>query len=151
MGKRQSRQNDSPPASREDGVCVVEVIRAENLPNLDLTSLTDAFVVLNFRDIANPKRIVHNLSRSTSTKNNSLNPIFHSYRAFPFVPNENDILSLKVYDMDTVNSNDKVGKVSVPYSELRNAPRMTKTLNLNLAGKSGKEPSRVSFLGNDAK
>ena len=47
MGCSSSRNNGD---GREQGLCVIEVIRCEHLPNMDVGSLTDAYVKVRFID-----------------------------------------------------------------------------------------------------
>jgi hypothetical protein len=40
----------------------------------------------------------------TLTRNNSLDPVFHVYMAFPFIPHDSDNIFLDVKDEDSVGS-----------------------------------------------
>jgi Ca2+-dependent lipid-binding protein len=83
--------------SRPDGNCVVEIISAQGLPNMDAMSLTDAYVTCQF---TSDGKVLRNATRNTLPRNNSLNPVFHSYLAFPFIPHQRDLLFLNVFDKD---------------------------------------------------
>ena len=45
------RRTESVWDTRELGSCVIEVVRASNLPNMDIVSLTDCYVVFSFREV----------------------------------------------------------------------------------------------------
>lgn len=100
--------------SRPDGFCVLEIVSAEGLPNMDAVSLTDAYVICQFTSNG---KVLRNASRRTLSKNNSLNPIFHSYQAFPFIPDQKDVLLLNVFDKD-IARDDFIGSASIDFASL---------------------------------
>lgn len=76
-------------ATRAKGSCVVEIKCANNLPNMDIGSLTDAFVTYSFREChhaAHATKPLGDISYKTLTCNNSLNPVFLDFKEFPFIP-----------------------------------------------------------------
>ena len=76
-------------------------------------SLTDAYVKLSVVD-ANGRS--HELR--TGVVNNSLDPVFRLYLAFPFAPLQTDVLEAKLKDYDVVGTNDRIGELTVKFSEL---------------------------------
>lgn len=93
--------------SRLRGVCVIEIICANHLPNMDLGSLTDAYVTVRCMDSDNPM-LMNVRAERTLTRNNSLDPVFHVFMAFPFIPRDADNIFFDLKDEDTVT-----GKICV--------------------------------------
>ena len=120
------RQAGSVWDTRELGSCVIEVVRASNLPNMDIVSLTDCYVVFSFREVrevgetskigATP---LGGLSYRTLTCNNNLNPVFGTYKEFPYIPKSTDTLLLELYDEDVPGfPGESIGSATVTYSAL---------------------------------
>jgi broad specificity phosphatase PhoE len=121
------------------GLSVIEIVRVNNLPNMDVGSLTDAYLILSFRSCNNPQARINGIELKTQTKNNNLNPVFHSFEEFPFIPQENDLLSIKVLDHDVTSHDDKVGKASILMSELLSKKQITIPLAMQTRVKAGND------------
>jgi Ca2+-dependent lipid-binding protein len=119
---------------REDGVCVLEIVRADNLPNMDVGSLTDAYIKVSILNGSGPVSL-RGLKRQTLTRDNSLNPVFHSYLSFPFIPLDADMLSVRAVDKDLVTTDDKIGNAVIDFGSLRAATDIT-TLQLAMSTNS---------------
>ena len=93
----------------------VEIIQAQDLPNLDsgtLGNFTDAFVAMVFED---------NICR-TDVINDELSPRFMpwSQRAFNFsIQHPSSLLFLGVFDYDAIGDNTPVGRIVVDLSKFR--------------------------------
>ena len=93
----------------------VEIIQAQDLPNLDsgtLGNFTDAFVAMVFED---------NICR-TDVINDELSPRFMpwSQRAFSFsIQHPSSLLFLGVFDYDAIGDNTPVGRIVVDLSKFR--------------------------------
>ena len=112
--------------TREPGSCVIEVVRASNLPNMDIVSLTDCYVVFSFREVrevGGSSKVGANalggVSYRTLTCNNNLNPVFGTYKEFPYIPKSTDTLLLELYDEDVPGfPGESIGSATVTYSAL---------------------------------
>ena len=120
--------------TRQKGSCVVEIVRANNLPNMDIVSLTDAFVTFSFRECmhgAHKTKPLGDISYRTLTCNNSLNPIFNTFKDFPFVPKSTDVLYLKIFDEDIPGISDEfIGDAEILYENLLKANNEEVTVNI---------------------
>ena len=117
------------------GLCVIEIIQINNLPNMDIGSLTDAYTILSFRSSTNLKLKLNGIEIKSEPKNNNLNPIFHSFYEFPFIPEDNDHLSIKILDYDLTSQDDKIGKASIPFLRLKDFQTTTIPLNMDTGSK----------------
>lgn len=116
--------------SRAPGLCVVEIIQAEHLPNMDTITLTDAYVLCKFADTSNP--LLHNYGVTrTLTRYNNLDPQFHAYIAFPFVPNNSDLLTLEVFHENIAQKDNRIGSVAVTFEDLKSSKGPI-TINLKM-------------------
>lgn len=138
----------SPPSSsiesRDDGICVIEIVRANHLPNMDVGSLTDAYVLIHITGGGGGGAKLHNAKLSTFDRSNCLDPIFHSYQAFAFIPYDTDILTFEVLDRDTLNSDDKIGHAKISFDELKKSNgeiTLELTMTTRLRGLSGEASS----------
>lgn len=113
MGNQQSDER------RPLGLCVIELVCLNNLPNMDVGSLTDSYALLSFRSGSNIKMRLGGIELKSQPKNNSLNPIFHSFQEFPFLPNDDDSLCIKILDYDVTSKDDKIGKAYIPMRQLK--------------------------------
>lgn len=102
---------------RDEGICVIEIIKCEHLPNMDVGSLTDAYVKCRFIDTIDPN-IHDSVKLKTSVQWNSLNPVYHAFLAFPLFPNEADTVEFKIVDEDVMNANDDIGRAEVQFTHL---------------------------------
>lgn len=116
---------------REQGLCVIEVVRCQHLPNMDVGSLTDAYVKVRFVDTIDPN-IHDSVKLKTGTQWNSLNPVYHSFLAFPIYPNDTDTLELKIVDEDVANKNDDIGKAELYFTHLSSRIGEEVTLDVKL-------------------
>ena len=107
----------SPNDNRQQGLCVIEVVKCEHLPNMDVATLTDAYVEVRFVDRSDPK-VGDSMKLKTSIQWNSLNPVFHSFLAFPIYPHENDTVQLKLLDYDVVSRDDYIGTAEFSFQDL---------------------------------
>ena len=115
------------------GVFVVEIVNVKHLPVMDIGSLTDAYVVLELLAQDGKEKLTPAIH--TLPLNNTLDPVFHTFIAFPIDPKDSDILQLKVLDED-VAKDDKIGHVNIDVSYLRQHPNEDATFNLNMATKT---------------
>lgn len=113
------------------GLTVIEILQINNLPNMDIGSLTDPYVILSFRSYHQKKARLNGIELTTQTKNNNLNPIFNSFEEFPFIPNSNDFFSMKILDHDVTSNDDKIGKVMIKMSELLSFQQITIQLKMH--------------------
>jgi len=118
-----------------DGICVIEVIRCEHLPDMDIGSLTDAFVECKFIHTTTNKKDIKSVKLKTGTQQNSLDPVFHSFLAFPFYPPETDALHLKIIDKDFSSRNDDIGIAEIPFKDLCSRIGDEVTLDIQLEKK----------------
>lgn len=131
--------------TRNHGLCVIEIVNANHLPNMDVGSLTDAYVLAHFTGECGSTKL-HDAKLSTLPRNDCLDPVFHAYLAFPFIPDDVDRLTFEVLDRDTMNSDDKIGFVNISFKELRESnnnltlPLTMSTKTKNLSG----EPSTIT-------
>jgi Ca2+-dependent lipid-binding protein len=112
-----------------------------NLPNMDIGSLTDADLLLSFRSGNDSRSRLNGIEIKTQPKNNNLNPVFHCYEEFPFLPLETDSLSVKILDYDLTSHDDKVGKVLIPMTELASLKEMTVPLLMQTKRKTDGVPT----------
>ena len=87
--------------TRQKGSCVVEIVRANNLPDMDIVSLTDAFVTFSFRECmhgAHKTKPLGDISYRTLTCNNSLNPI---------IKDISDVSNIAREALDKINNNEQ--------------------------------------------
>lgn len=115
---------------RPPGLTVIEVIDAKHLPNVDTGSLTDAYVNIFFKDA-----YIRSKTLSTGVMLNSLDPVFHSYLAFPFVPLGTDLLEAKLVDEDFIGKDDKIGKTTILFSTLQKSIGNGVTVAIKLKGR----------------
>lgn len=127
MGCNQSSNFDN----REAGLCVIEVVNCKHLPNLDVGSLTDAYVEICFKDKTDSSS-KDSAKLRTNVQWNSLNPVFHSFAAFPLYPYDTDTIEFNVMDADVANRDDKVGKAEVLFTYLSSKIGNEVTLDLKL-------------------
>jgi broad specificity phosphatase PhoE len=130
MGCNQSVPKTNGEHFHQEGECVIEIVRANNLPNMDIGSLTDAYVIMKLIDGDNNKQIGNEIR--TLTRSNSLNPIFHSYHYIPIIPNDHDMLSFVVFDEDIASSDDNIGKIEIPFSSLKVNGNFNKEITFDL-------------------
>jgi broad specificity phosphatase PhoE len=130
----------SPPSlsneSRDDGICVIEIVRANHLPNMDVGSLTDAYVLIHITGEGGNAKL-HDAKLSTLDRSNCLDPVFHSYQAFAFIPYDTDQVTFEVLDRDTLKKDDKIGYATLTFEELKkNSGELTLPLTMSTSLKS---------------
>ena len=103
---------------RDYGLCVIEIIRANHLPNMDLTSLTDAYVILRVTGTGGTEAL-HDVKLKTLPVMNCLDPVFYSYQAFPFIPEDTDQVTLDLFDLDITNGDDEIGSAAITFGEFK--------------------------------
>ena len=102
--------------SRQRGVCIIEVISANHLPNMDIGSLTDAYVTVRCMDSDNPM-LMNVKAERTLTRNNCLDPVFHVFMAFPFIPDSKDCIFFDVKDEDSLGAGKLILVCNILYKE----------------------------------
>lgn len=121
---------------------MIEVVQGEHLPNMDTGSLTDAYVLLSMKNEEN--QMICNTKLRTSTAMNSLNPVFHSYQAVPFIPQDSDRIFLEVMDEDLSSTDDEIGHVELALGELKRQPVVT--AGIQMATRKRSQDGRPSTL-----
>jgi phosphohistidine phosphatase SixA len=134
MGNQQTTGTEIRPL----GLTVIEIISLNNLPNMDIGSLTDPYLLLSFRSNSSSLKLkINNFEIKTESKNNNLNPLFHSFHEFPFLPSlETDFLRIKVLDHDLTSHDDKIGKNLISLQELFSYKEITVPLIMQTRRKS---------------
>eukprot|EP00602_Paraphysomonas_sp_CaronLab_P000726 CAMPEP_0185027718 /NCGR_PEP_ID=MMETSP1103-20130426/12936_1 /TAXON_ID=36769 /ORGANISM="Paraphysomonas bandaiensis, Strain Caron Lab Isolate" /LENGTH=462 /DNA_ID=CAMNT_0027561825 /DNA_START=92 /DNA_END=1480 /DNA_ORIENTATION=+ len=112
---------------------------------MDVGSLTDPYVKLCFLDNSNNTSKLNGIRLKSLTRMNTLDPVFHSYLAFPFIPSDDDILLIKVGDEDVSNRDDRIGTASVPFRTIKNASEPL-TVELDMLTKLNSEDGMKSSV-----
>jgi broad specificity phosphatase PhoE len=113
--ERSSRGPSLLPSTRSRGLFVLEVIQAEHLPKMDAVGMTDAYAEVSMIDAITHIPIA---TQKTLPCDWTLNPVLHSYLAFRFIPAEDDVIFIRLWDNDVLHD-EKIGTVSITFKDLR--------------------------------
>lgn len=100
---------------------VIEVIRAENVPKLDVASESDPFVRFWVEDSS---KKIKSPKFTSLTKDDNPNPIWNCVRNLGIVPSAGDSLVIHLYDEDA-STDEQIGKFSIPLVDLTYSPKVT--------------------------
>jgi len=105
--------------TREPGHCVIEFVRACNVPKMDaFDTESDPYIKAH---IESTKRPGHKLSKTIKTqgRRSTIEPVWNSARDFQIVPvPDSDVLVMELYDHDSLSSDDIIGKITLPLWQL---------------------------------
>merc|ERR1711865_175680 len=107
--------NGSP--ERQAGFCVVEFLGGQNVPKMDaFDTESDPYVLAHLEDSTGRQ-----LGQTVKTqgRRSTMDPVWNSVRDLGAVPDEEeDVLIMKLYDHDSMSSDDLIGTVQVPMRQL---------------------------------
>ncbi|KAK3251205.1 hypothetical protein CYMTET_39445 [Cymbomonas tetramitiformis] len=122
---------------------VIKVIKASNLPKMDIVGVCDPFVRMWITD----ENLIKKTEKySTVTHNETADATFNAIREIEYTHESNDVLHLEVFDEDlktqSVELSDFIGRILVPIEDI--VPGHV--YNLPLRDDAGRETqSRLSF------
>lgn len=93
------------------GILDVFVLKAEGVMNTDILGKSDCFVILYVRK--KPERI-----KRSSTKKNSLNPVWNEGFKIEVDDPENQQLTVQLMDEESVSKAEYIGRAIVPFNDL---------------------------------
>ena len=107
---------------RPKGCLTVEIVKGNNMPNMDVGSLSDCYCIVSLWNATKESKVAQ-ASLVTLSQDDDLDPIWKAFRSFPVTPEDTDLLKVEVYDEDYLTADDSIGVAFFKLETLRGCVR----------------------------
>eukprot|EP01084_Bolivina_argentea_P280186 479141_1 len=126
---------------------VIDIIKATNVPKMDLTSESDAYIIFRVIDKNNNKK-GNDIKTLSLSRDNTCDPIWNCRRLFTSNYDE-DKLYFELWDKDDITADDYIGNCNIELNtlDLETNKKITPELEINISEKYEKsENNTILFI-----